>query len=267
MSKTNRSTRRDKRFMFGANLTVPTMKKSAFTLIELLVVIAIIAILAAIALPVFSTVLQRGKLTNDMSNLRQIGIGLQAYENDNDSKMPPDGTAGTFIVSDANSNTVLLGYTGNSYQVWHSKFDPRSGAEGAAFPISYSINSKVLKPTSGGIQPGQWNGDFSSAVVATSKLVVASPDFTGDPSNGITAWNTINNQANLVTAMTLSTVSKGMTLQGTFYKLMPVLFADSHVEMVQAVNFLNSGGNQQNYLEWDPMVSVNPNTGTGGGGS
>jgi hypothetical protein len=37
--------------------------------------------------------------------------------------------------------------------------------------------------------------------------------------------------------------------------------------MVQAVNFLNSGGAQANYLEWDPMTSVNPNSGTGGGGS
>jgi prepilin-type N-terminal cleavage/methylation domain-containing protein len=253
--------------MLRPNFTVPTMKKpSAFTLIELLVVIAIIAILAAIALPVFSTVLQRGKLTNDMSNLRQIGIGLQAYENDNDSKMPPDGTAGSFVVSQSGNNSVILGYTGNSFDVWHSKFDPRSAAQGDQYPISYSINAKVLKPTSG-IQAGQWNGDFSSAVVATSKLVVAAPDFTGSPANGVTAWNTPGNIASLVQGMNLSQVSQSMTLQGTFYKLMPTLFADSHVEMVQAVNFLNNGGNKQNYLEWDPMNAVNPIVPASGGGS
>jgi prepilin-type N-terminal cleavage/methylation domain-containing protein len=242
-------------------------KSSAFTLIELLVVIAIIAILAGIALPVFNNVLQKGKLTADLSNLRQIGIGLQAYENDNDSKMPPDGTAGTFIVSQSGTNSILLGYTGNSYQVWHSKFDPRSGSEGDGFPVSYSINTKVLKPTGGGLQPGQWNGDFSSAVVATSKLVVAAPDFTGNPSNGVTAWNTPGNMAKLVTALDINTIATSMTLTGTFYKLMPVLFADSHTEMVKAVNFLNNGGTKADYVEWNPMVPNVPNTTSGGGGS
>src|ERR1700744_3914726 len=126
-------------FMVAPISTFPPMKKSAFTLIELLVVIAVIAILAAIALPVFGKVLERGKLLNDQSNLRQIGIGLQAYQNDNDSKMPPDGTGASFIVSQG-TNQTLLNYAGKSYAIWHSKFDPRQGTDGDSYPISYSFN-------------------------------------------------------------------------------------------------------------------------------
>src|SRR5947207_11661054 len=63
----------------------------AFTLIELLVVIAVIGILATIAYPVYTGVLERAKVTKDMSNLRQIGLATQTYMNDHDGVLfsPP----------------------------------------------------------------------------------------------------------------------------------------------------------------------------------
>jgi prepilin-type N-terminal cleavage/methylation domain-containing protein len=61
---------------------------SAFTLIELLVVIAIIAILASIALPVFSTVQERGKQTKDMSNAKQIALACKVFAGDHDGRFP-----------------------------------------------------------------------------------------------------------------------------------------------------------------------------------
>jgi prepilin-type N-terminal cleavage/methylation domain-containing protein len=60
----------------------------AFTLIELLVVIAIIAILASIALPVFSSVQERGKQTKDMSNGKQIALGLKQFAVDHNGVFP-----------------------------------------------------------------------------------------------------------------------------------------------------------------------------------
>lgn len=59
-----------------------------FTLIELLVVIAIIAILAAILFPVFAKARENSKLSSCLSNLKQIGTGVQLYADDNDQRFP-----------------------------------------------------------------------------------------------------------------------------------------------------------------------------------
>ena len=50
----------------------------------MLVVIGIIAILAALLFPAVSGMAERGKITQDMNNLRQIGLATQMYLNDND---------------------------------------------------------------------------------------------------------------------------------------------------------------------------------------
>lgn len=63
----------------------------AFTLIELLVVIAIIAILAAILFPVFAQAKQAAKKTTCLSNVKQIGLGVQMYNADFDDMFPLAG--------------------------------------------------------------------------------------------------------------------------------------------------------------------------------
>ena len=66
------------------------MQRKAFTLIELLVVIAIIAILAAILFPVFAQAKAAAKKTQDLSNVKEIGLGLVMYVGDNDDVLPMD---------------------------------------------------------------------------------------------------------------------------------------------------------------------------------
>lgn len=68
--------------------------KQGFTLIELLVVIAVIAILAAILFPVFGSAKKRAYQATCNSNMKQIGLAMLMYIQDNNDRFPPPQVPG-----------------------------------------------------------------------------------------------------------------------------------------------------------------------------
>jgi prepilin-type N-terminal cleavage/methylation domain-containing protein/prepilin-type processing-associated H-X9-DG protein len=120
-----------------------------FTLIELLVVIAIIAILAAILFPVFAQAREKARETACLSNVKQLGLGLQMYAQDYDETLPNHAAdTGNFLADKAPANwaKALYPYTKNS-QVFacpSAPLDPPEAKSGRPPYNSYQGNGVVL---------------------------------------------------------------------------------------------------------------------------
>jgi prepilin-type N-terminal cleavage/methylation domain-containing protein/prepilin-type processing-associated H-X9-DG protein len=113
----------------------------AFTLIELLVVIAIIAVLAALLLPVLSRAKEQGRATACLSNLHQIGLGLQMYVEENGNKMPAIYDAIISTNSAARTNTIDVVLTNHlgSPQVLRCPSDDKRLFEQTASSFSWNV--------------------------------------------------------------------------------------------------------------------------------
>jgi prepilin-type N-terminal cleavage/methylation domain-containing protein/prepilin-type processing-associated H-X9-DG protein len=213
--------------------------KRAFTLIELLVVIAIIAILAGIALPVFTRVQERGRVTEDANSLRQLGLAIAAYFGDNDDQFFSAAGGGAGETTTSWPLSLYDRYV-QTTKVFHSPFDKRVRSETSGFPVSYGTNPNAMNKN-------------ASSFKSPSQLILIAPNLTGAPDVAASWAGTADNDPKL-TIPASATDFKGT--HGNRRQI-NALFGDFHVESMTWQKFADTSS-EEGKKRWEPEAESTP---------
>jgi prepilin-type N-terminal cleavage/methylation domain-containing protein/prepilin-type processing-associated H-X9-DG protein len=134
--------------------------RGGFTLVEMLVVVGIIGFLIALLLPALSRAQAQAKTTQCMSNMRQVGMDMLIYAQDNNEFLfPPNkGWPGAGAVPDVIANTNPPQYDVWPYYVCNHVWNPPIMTCPADYqPLaehSYFVNAHLMpKSMAGEISP------------------------------------------------------------------------------------------------------------------
>jgi prepilin-type N-terminal cleavage/methylation domain-containing protein/prepilin-type processing-associated H-X9-DG protein len=163
------------------------MNRRGFTLIELLVVIVIIGVLAGLIVPAVNKALVQARFAGSQSNLRQIGVALLLFSQENNGNFP---TASDSIPYNKNWESVppadrswqmqLIPFTGGDEKIFFSSY--AAGFNANAKKWSYFLGSHAAG------KEAMDNGTFDLAnppslnlnkMKAQSKHILAGEDHRG----------------------------------------------------------------------------------------
>ena len=192
--------------------------KRAFTLIELLVVIAIIAILAAILFPVFAQAKEAAKKTACLSNMKQIGLGVQLYLNDSDDRMffrsgSANSRSGNIPTVNGNRWWNLLVPYVKSSEVFRCPSDPlptpSKDVNGnltiqrsyiAIFPAESIVFTSLPNPTDTVVITEKWGQDYTG-IVSDSWIEPYNGDFSIDSHDSTRTYKAADRHAKQMNAV------------------------------------------------------------------
>ncbi|PAW76543.1 MAG: hypothetical protein B9S32_14960 [Verrucomicrobia bacterium Tous-C9LFEB] len=179
-----------------------------FTLIELLVVVAIIALLAGLMFPVLTRGIRQAKISQSLSNLRQIGMVAQQFANDNNGVYPKL------------QETIVPGNDGTWLsQLWPLAYPSKNGLPGYGEKLRGTIfYTPMIEPTPTARAFG-WNAVLESAGNFPSRKYGLLP---------------IPSQTVLVADTKTSSTLYPTTIHARNNGAANVLYADGHVGQVLA---------------------------------
>lgn len=216
-------------------MKTPQLRSRGFTLIELLVVIAIIAILAAMLLPALSAAKERARRAKCMSNLRQVGLAMVMYANENNDRLPNSGTAGGGWLWDLDRPTRDLMISSGVRRdilycpAFHAYYKQGSidlwwNYGGSGCVMSYISLIQRSGPNPADLLPGKY---FRSKLTVTNAVEVELfADVTIQETTG--SFTQITSTSGIVPAHTSSHLEKGTQPAGG-----NILYMDGHVQWLK----------------------------------